>query len=249
MGIFSRIFGKKEEVLEPADLSVLGVDVHSHFIPGIDDGAKTMEDSLELLELMQQFGYRKVITTPHIMSDYYRNTPDIILSGLDKVREAAAKKGLTIQIDAAAEYYLDIELEEKIKNKELLTFGDNHVLFEMSFVSEPPNLNRVVFEMQMAGYRPVLAHVERYNCWHQQPEKIQSMFDKGVVLQMNLNSLSGHYSPQTKKVAEKLIDQDMIGLLGTDCHNTNHLQLLRQTQTLPYLHKILKKSDLLNKRL
>ena len=113
MSVFGRIFGKKERLLPAADLSVLGTDVHSHFIPGIDDGAKTLEESLSLLEAMQEFGYKKVITTPHVMSDYYRNTPEIILRGLDTVREAAMKKGLSIEIDAAAEYYLDFDLEEK----------------------------------------------------------------------------------------------------------------------------------------
>lgn len=246
MGLLNRLFRKKEVLLEAADLSVLKTDVHSHFIPGIDDGAKTIEDTLEMLNTMQELGYKKVITTPHIMSDYYRNTPEIILSGLYKVREAAVKHGLNIQIEAAAEYYLDFDLEDKIKKKELLTFGNNYVLFEMPFVGEPQNLSRVVFEMQMAGYRPVLAHVERYTFWHNSPEKAESMFDKGVVLQLNMNSLSGHYSPQTKKVAEKLIDQNLIGLLGTDCHNVNHLHLLKQSSKLPYFHKILKKNDLLN---
>jgi protein-tyrosine phosphatase len=200
MGLLSGLFGRKKEVmLEPADLTILGTDVHSHFIPGIDDGAKTMEDSMNMLRTMQEYGYKKVITTPHIMSDFYRNTPEIILRGLSQVREAAVKEGITLQIEAAAEYYLDIELEEKIKNRTLLTFGDNYVLFEMPFVGEPRNLSRAVFEMQMAGYKPVLAHVERYLFWHREPEKIQTMYDKGVILQLNLNSLSGHYSPQVKK--------------------------------------------------
>ncbi|MBX7095598.1 MAG: histidinol phosphatase [Flavobacteriales bacterium] len=249
MSFLSRLFGGKEEKLEAADLSVLGTDVHSHFIPGIDDGAKTMEDSLALLQEMQLLGYKKVITTPHIMSDFYRNTPEIILSGLDAVRKAAQQAGLHIQIEAAAEYYLDFDLEDKIKNKELLTFGNSYVLFEMPFIGEPQNLSRVVFEMQMAGYKPVLAHVERYTFWHNQWEKIEMMHDKGVILQLNLNSLSGHYSPATKKIAEKLIDQNMISLLGTDCHNLNHIALLKESAKLPYLHKALKINNLLNQKL
>ena len=249
MGFLNKIFGKKESRLPPADLSVLETDVHSHFIPGIDDGAKTMEDTLELLRSMQDLGYKKVITTPHVMSDYYRNTPEIILGGLDKVREAAQSEGLYIQIEAAAEYYLDYDLEEKIKKKSLLTFGDNYVLFEMPFVGEPQNLSRCVFEMQMAGYKPVMAHIERYTFWHREYDKIEALKDKGVILQLNINSLSGHYSLPTKKIAEKLIDNDMIELVGTDCHNVNHIQLLQHTLTVPYLHKILGKKDLLNRSL
>lgn len=246
MSFFKKIFSKKEQLLDPADLSVLKTDVHSHFIPGIDDGAKTIDDSLELLEAMQNFGFQKVITTPHVMSDYYKNTPEIILSGLDQVRNAAQKKGLTIKIEAAAEYYLDFDLEEKIKSKNLLTFGDQYVLFELPFVGEPQNLNRAVFEMQMAGYKPVLAHVERYAFWHQDFDKIQSLFDKGVILQLNMNSLSGHYSIPTKKMAEKLVQLNMIGLLGSDCHNMNHIALMNQSSRSPFLHTLLKKQNLLN---
>lgn len=249
MSLFSSLFGKKEKFLPPADLSVLGTDVHSHFIPGIDDGSKSIEESLELLQAMQNFGYKKVITTPHIMSDYYRNTPEIILAGLEKLREAAQKNNLSIQVDAAAEYYLDFDFEEKIKNKTLLTFGKNYVLFELPFVSEPQNMSRAVFEMQMAGYKPVLAHVERYGFWHNSYDKITALKDKGVLLQLNLNSITGHYSLPTKKIAERLIDENMIDLAGTDCHNMGHIQLLENCRTFPYLHKIIAKPELINKSL
>ena len=249
MGIFNKIFGKKDKVLPPADLSFLKTDVHSHFIPGIDDGAKTIEDSLELIGAMEKMGYTKVITTPHIMSDYYRNTPEIILGGLDLVRNALAKSGSKMQIEAAAEYYIDFDFQEKIKEKKLLTFGDNYVLFEMPFIGEPQILNTVIFDMQMAGYKPVLAHVERYQFWHQDYEKIQSMKDKGVLLQLNINSLSGYYSPQVRKLAEKMIDENMFDVLGSDCHHSGHIELMQKAITMPYFHKIMNYPGLINQSL
>src|SRR5579863_4816723 len=105
---FFGLFNRRPS-LPPADFSVLKTDVHSHFIPGIDDGAKSMGDSLALIRAMEEFGYQKVITTPHIMSDSYKNTPEIILSGLKKVREAVNKAGMKIKVDAAAEYYIDYD--------------------------------------------------------------------------------------------------------------------------------------------
>lgn len=231
------------------DMSVLKTDVHSHFIPGIDDGSKSIEESVELITEMEKMGYSKVITTPHIMSDYYRNTPEIILSGLDKVREALVKAGSKMQIEAAAEYYIDFDFQDKIKEKKLLTFGNNYVLFEMPFIGEPQTLNTVIFDMQMAGYKPVLAHVERYTFWHNEYEKIQSMKDKGVLLQLNINSLSGHYSPQVRKIAEKMVNENMFDLLGSDCHNLNHIDLLNQTRTMEYLHKIAGFQGLINSKL
>ena len=113
MGIFNRLF-KRTAPGEPIDLSLIGVDMHSHFIPGIDDGAKTMKDSVEMITTMAELGYRKVITTPHIMGDFYRNTPEIINTGLEQVRRAVADAGIEIEIEAAAEYYFDFDLEKKI---------------------------------------------------------------------------------------------------------------------------------------
>ena len=154
MGIFGRIFGGKKELnLEQADLSILGVDVHSHLIPGIDDGAKTIEESIQLLTEFQELGFKKVVTTPHVMSDFYKNTPEIILGGLEKVREAIKEKGLTIEIDAAAEYNLDADFEPLIDAGNVLTFGENYVLFELPFISEPPMLNSIIWKLQTKGYK------------------------------------------------------------------------------------------------
>ncbi len=233
----------------PADLSVLKCDIHSHLIPGIDDGAQVMEESLEIIEYFKSQGYQKLITTPHVMSDYYKNTPEIILSGLEKLKEAVKNAGIEIELQAAAEYYLDFEFEKKIEQKQLLSFGDNYILFELGFLSPPDSMNNSIFLMQTNGYRPVLAHPERYTYWYRDFEKYYELKEKGVLFQMNLNSLTGHYSIDTKKIAERMIDEDMIELIGSDCHNMNHVHLLNRCKNEPYLHKILKKENLLNKHL
>jgi len=249
MGIFSNFFKKEKTNLHAANLSVLEVDIHSHFIPGIDDGAQTMDDSLKLLKEFQNLGYKKVITTPHIMSDFYKNTPEIILDGLEKVRKAMADEGLSIKLEAAAEYYLDLEFEKLIDEQNLLSFGDNHVLFELPFVAPSPNMNSAIFKMQTSGYKPVLAHVERYSYWHFKFDKFYELKEKGLLFQMNINSLSGHYSLETKKTAERLIDENLIDFIGSDCHNLNHVGLTKRCLHEKYLHKILESDKLLNKSL
>jgi protein-tyrosine phosphatase len=251
MGLFSRIFGKKEklQLLEPVDLSVLGVDVHSHLIPGIDDGAQTMEESLILLREFQEMGFKKVITTPHVMSDYYKNTPEIILSGLEKVRTAMQQEGLTIGLDAAAEYNLDADFEHLIDEKKLLTFGDNYVLFELPFFQEPAMLNSIIWKMKSAGYQPILAHVERYSFWHNNVEKIEELHDRGVLIQLNINSLTGHYGPEVKKTGEWMVDQNRVDLVGSDCHNINHINLLKHARQFPSVHKVVEFPQLINKKL
>ena len=245
-GKIKDIFSAKERVMGPIDFKRIKTDVHSHFIPGIDDGAPDMDHSMELISAMSEMGYSKVITTPHVMSDFYRNTPDMIRSGLDAVREELVKRQGNIEIDCAAENYLDAELMDKVKKKELLTFGDNYVLFELPFISEPPNTTDIIFEMQLAGYKPVLAHPERYAFYHRQFEKYTEYADKGVLLQLNMNSLTGHYSPEVKKIAERMVDENLISLIGSDCHHYGHIQLLEQASKGEAMHKLLDSGKLIN---
>lgn len=248
MGLFSAIFGKKEKLLEPADLSVLHTDVHSHLIPAIDDGSNSLEESIEMLQKFSELGYKKVITTPHIMSDFYKNSAETILPGLELLRHEIARQGLKIEIEAAAEYQLEPEFETKLEKETLLTFGDNYLLFELPFFSEPPSLSRAVFQMQAKGYKPVLAHVERYSFWHNDPGKVEELIERGVIMQININSLSGHYGPEVKKFSEDCIDRGWVGFLGSDCHRIEHLVLLDETRKRPYFHKALQ-LPLLNKTL
>lgn len=236
MGFFDRF---KKKVLPPFDLALIGVDMHSHLIPAIDDGSKSMEQTLVMLAKFESMGFRKVITTPHIISDTYKNTPEIILSGLNAVREAATNLGLTIEIEAAAEYYYDETLLQKLKNgEELLTFGDKMLLFEFSFHSEPVRTEELFFELKTRGYKPVLAHFERYLYYLGKPEIANSLRENGVLIQLNLNSLSGHYGPEIKKQAEALIDNGWIDFVGTDCHRIEHLMLLESNLSNAYMHKL-----------
>lgn len=249
MGIFN-IFRKGAKKLDtPVDLSILGCDVHSHLVPEIDDGSKSIEDSLQMISALKELGYSKIITTPHIMGDFYKNTPQTILGGLDKVKEALKTENIQVEIGAAAEYYLDFDLERKLDTEKLLTFGNNYLLFEISYMNPPDSLFHVIFKMQTLGYKPVLAHPERYNFWHSDFGKYEAFIDKGVLLQLNINSLTGYYSLSTKKIAEKMIDNNMISLLGSDCHHIGHTNLMKQVIYEPYLEKLVGSGCLLNKTL
>lgn len=248
MGLFN-IFKKNTRLKIPADLSVLGCDIHSHLIPNIDDGSKGIDDSVNMITRLHELGYSKIITTPHIMGDAYRNTPEIILAGLSNVRHALKENNIPVDISAAAEYYLDYDFERKLDNEKLLTFGNNYLLFEVSYMNPPDNLYHVIFKMQTLGYKPVLAHPERYNFWHSDFEKYESFIDKGVLLQLNLNSLTGYYSLGTKKIAEMMIEKNMISFLGTDCHHTGHIELIKNVIYEKHLKTLLDSGTLLNKTL
>lgn len=235
MGLFERLFKKK---LDPFELSDLKVDIHSHLIPGIDDGSRTMDESIAMLVKFESLGYQKVITTPHIMSEVYPNNSERILEGLEDVRENAQKLGLKISIEAAAEYYFDETLEFRVKEKNFMTFGENYVLVEFAFHNAPMFEERLFFEMQMAGYKPVLAHFERYMYYLGSVDKAADYKYKGVCIQMNLNSLTGHYGLEVKKQAERLIDSGLIDFVGTDCHRMDHLMLLENNLSNSYMHKL-----------
>ena len=199
-------------------------DLHSHLLPGIDDGVQSIEESLEVIKGFVNLGFKKLVTTPHVMHDFYRNDATIILSKLEEVRTAVSKESLVIEIEAAAEYYLDEYFLSQINSKSnLLTFGDNYVLFELSFMTKPLTIKEAVFSMQTNGYKPVLAHAERYLYYHDSIKDLQELANNGVLLQLNLLSLSGYYSKAVKKMANKLIDLGIISFIGSDCHNPKQL--------------------------
>jgi len=250
MGFFNRIFSKKEEIIDPIDISFLKNDIHSHLIPGIDDGSPDMETTIILLKKFIDLGYKKVITTPHVMSDYYKNNPEIILSGLNNVRKEIKKQNLNIEIEAAAEYNLEPEFEKLLDDGKLLSFGaEKFLLFELSFFDEPLRLNETIWKMIEKGFRPVLAHVERYGYWHNNYDKIEEMINRGVKLQLNIGSVTGAYGPEVKKFAERLIKNEIIDFVGSDCHHLHHLEMINHAIRLPIFHFLVKQSQILNKSL
>jgi len=248
MSLFKKIFQSTPN-LPLVDLSIIGTDFHSHLIPGIDDGSPDMESSIEMIRKFKDLGYKKLITTPHIMCDYYKNTPEIILSGLEKVRNELFKLNINIEIEAASEYNLDDGLNELIGNKNILTFGDNYVLFELPFMNEPRNLQEIIFNFQTAGYKPILAHPERYGFWNNNLDKFEELKAKGVMLQLNLLSLTGHYSPEVKKMAEKLVIANLIDAIGSDCHRIEHLFTIEENLNNKFIHQLVNQENLLNKKL
>ncbi|GAA0876532.1 capsular polysaccharide biosynthesis protein [Wandonia haliotis] len=241
MALFDWLKGKSRRV---ADLGKLGVDVHSHLIPGIDDGSRTMDESLGMIQKFHSLGYRKLITTPHVMTDFYKNTPEIITSGMEKVKSEIMKYEIPIELEAAAEYYFDEQLIPKIEKGEILVFGDKYVLFEFSFNQEPQNIEALLFTFQKHGYHPVLAHYERYG-YYDTVRKAEELRERGVKIQMNLNSLTGHYGPKVRKQAEHLVNQKLIDFVGSDCHRIEHLNLLENNLEKSYFHKVLD-LDLIN---
>ena len=248
--LWQRLFGSSAATVAgnpklAQPLAQLGADMHSHLLPGLDDGAATIEHSLELLRELRELGFRKLIMTPHIMGDFYKNTPATIRAALAELQEAAALAGLDdVALECAAEYYLDEWLGQKLADgTELLSFGgeQRYLLFETSYMNEPFNLQHTIFELKAAGYQPVLAHPERYTYLYGRFSEIQKLKQEyGVLLQLNLNSLAGYYSPGARHVAEQMIDNGLVDFVGTDTHHLRHTAALAtKTVVSPYFRKLL----------
>lgn len=224
------------------DLLPIHTDIHSHVLPGIDDGSPDIETSLELLRGIYELGIRKTVATPHVISDMYRNTPETINAALEKLRSAAAASDIDIEINAAAEYMLDDYFMKLLQDDApLLCIHKNIVLTEQSYASSSGKLNELAFSIMTKGYRPIMAHPERYHYYHDNYDQYTHLKDIGFYLQVNLLSLTGYYGKAVTKAAKYLLDNDMADFVGTDMHHVRHLEALRNRKHLDlfarYLHK------------
>ncbi|MCW5906977.1 MAG: histidinol phosphatase [Chitinophagales bacterium] len=250
-GSLKSLFGeKKETVAALKDLSALGVDMHSHLIPGIDDGSKSMDDTLYMLRVLEELGYRKVITSPHVVSDGYNNSTVTILSGRDKIRQAIKENNIALEFDAVAEYYVDETLLPKIEQKDILTFGKGYVLVELSYLNKPNNAGEIFYKLQVAGYKIVLAHPERYPYYHESSfAQYESLKDRNLLFQINIMSLIGKYGKDAQYTAERMIDKGMVDMIGLDLHTVKQLESIKECLKTKYLSRALASSKLLNNTL
>jgi protein-tyrosine phosphatase len=229
-------FKKKEE---PVWMPAFTADVHSHLLPGIDDGVKTLEEAEQVILKLKSLGFTRLITSPHV-HELYRNSTETIQQKLSLLQDHLQQKNIDITISAIAEYNLDEWLMQQVENKtKLLTFSQNHLLFETNFFSEPLTLNDFIFKITTLGYKPVMAHPERYMYLLSNKERIEDLLSRGVLLQVNTMSLAGLYGPEVEKLARFLIDQKFVHMLGSDCHNLQHAEVLKRAQKTKYYTKAL----------
>ena len=197
------------------------VDIHSHILPGIDDGAKDVDESLILISKMKKLGFSKIIGTPHSYPALYDNDSDSIKNAYKKIKNDNIKD---IELEYASEYMLEKSLIKKAKEKKLLCLKDSHVLVEMSYISEPTGLHEIIFELIINNYKPVIAHPERYPFYFNNFEKYYKLKKIGCLFQLNLLSSVGYYGKQVMKVADKMLKRDLIDYVGSDIHNHRHVK-------------------------
>ena len=236
MGFFS----SKKKAAAYTGFTWLSRDIHSHLLPGIDDGSPDVETSLQLLRSLQDAGIREFICTPHVIGDMFRNTPETINNALGKLQKAVKENGLEVQLSAAAEYMLDDHFMGLLRSKEpLMTLTNNYILTELSYSTAPSKLEEISFEISVNNYQALMAHPERYPYYHKNYEAYSRLKELGFLLQVNLLSVTGYYGKSVAKAAKYILDNGLADFVGTDLHHFKHLNVLTDTKSIGLFEKYL----------
>lgn len=216
------------------------VDIHSHLLPGIDDGCKSFEETQNLILQLKNIGFSQFITTPHVMDYIWKNSSEKIENVLSNTKISLIENNIENPLNAAAEYMMDSGFINLFETQKLRTLKDNFVLVEMSYVNAPLNLYDILFQLQVAGYVPVLAHPERYSFYESNSNEFTKLKNAGCLFQMNLLSTVGYYGKNVSKTADYLLENNFYDFVGSDVHHQKHVA--------SFTNKIiLKNSELLEK--
>lgn len=230
------IFFKRSNKSKYKDFSNVQVDMHSHLIPGVDDGAKDVADSVQIIQGLKELGFTKLYTTPHTLQDIHPNTHETLKKGYSMLN-GQLPDGITL--DLSSEYYMDEQFAGQVSDGTVMPLPGNRLLIEFSQISKPHDLEEVIFSLGIKGYQLILAHPERYLFFHKNFNYYTRLKEMGVELQVNALSLTDHYGKHIRSIAEKLIEKDMIDFIGTDIHHVRHLEgLKRVPETKPFARLI-----------
>ena len=242
--MFSFFKTKKKEVSIPA---YLRNDLHAHLLPNIDDGPKTMQEAIDLVQMFAALGYQQITATPHVFNAYYPNTRQEILDSFNQLQVAVEKQKIDIQLHCAAEYYLDNHFSELVEKNCLLPVANKHLLVETSTMDEEPNIYEHIFQLQAKGWIPILAHPERYT--YMKEKDYIRLKERGCLFQVNFLSLTGHYGRNVLKNARLLKSKGFIDFIATDAHHINHLKAIQEALQSKKTQRFLQSLSLKNERL
>jgi protein-tyrosine phosphatase len=210
--------------------------MHSHLLPDVDDGIRTTDDALTCLRQFAEWGIQHVVTTPHISQDMYPNTSDLLRNVAAELRTQLETEQIPLTFDVAAEYMVDELFVKRLQENDLLSFGaERYVLIETGWASLPRQLNTWTFQMQVQGYKPILAHPERYPYFRGKTESLVELRQQGCLLQLNLMSLAGRYGAEARRMAQALIQNGLVDFVSSDLHHPRDLPILEKAmQTADY---------------
>ncbi len=219
------IFKRSKSATEPQPF-FFNTDIHCHILPGIDDGSPDTVTSLTLVKRMQSWGLKRIIASPHVTNLTFPNTPETVGAAREDLKKVLADAGSEVVIENSAEYRIDDLFARELEAERLMTLPNNYILIENPFVREPGNLDSIIFDLQVRGLRPILAHPERYSYYYNNPGRYEALHNAGAMFQINILSLAGGYGKIERKIAEMLIDKGLVDFVGTDLHNAAHADII-----------------------
>ena len=220
-------FFKRKKKAEPQKL-FYSTDIHSHVLPGIDDGAPNTNVSIALLEAMKSWGISSIVATPHIAEENFENTPQSIKNAYDKLNTRMLDLGVEMDVKFSAEYRIDNRFRKMVEEDNLIIMPNNYLLIENSFVQPPIDLKNIIYELQLKDIKPIIAHPERYGYYQRNKESYESLYNSGCEFQINLLSLAGYYGDREKETALWLANKGYVSFVGTDLHHFGHVEVINR---------------------
>nr|AIF26618.1 hypothetical protein [uncultured bacterium fosmid pJB71G8] len=203
-------------------------DVHCHILPGVDHGAQTVEQSLEMLEAQMGMGINRVICTSHVTSETFENTPESLTQAYNILCDAVKQAGMDIELHCSAEYRIDEYWDKQYEAGNIIPMPGKFILMENSFQQELLLLDDLMFDLMVKGYKPILAHPERYFYYAKRHDRLMKLHGSGVKFQVNILSLAGFFGHGARETALWLIKNGLVDMLGTDMHNMNHAEVIKE---------------------
>lgn len=218
-------------------------DVHSHMLPGVDHGAKDIDNALELIQAQIEMGVNKFVLTPHITKSTFENTPNTINNAYETFKKALDGTDFDIQLAVSAEYRLDEFSLDQFDKDMYLPMPKNHLLLENAYQQERIDLDDIIFNVQLKNFTPILAHPERFHYYAHKKQRFQQLHDAGTLFQVNIMSFAGYFGNTARNNAEWLLQNDLIDFLGSDIHNMEHVQVINDYIKTKDYRKIASKLD------
>lgn len=237
------IFKKRTEISQ----LFYSTDLHSHLIPGVDDGSRNIETSLHLIRSLNELGIKTLLITPHVTDETFMNTRETLNGPYNALKSSLSNEDIDIEIMHSAEYRLDdFFLHEVLKKKDFMLLPNNYILIENSFIQQALNFEQIVFDLKSLGFKPILAHPERYIYYINRKEQYRKLKDFEILFQVNLLSFSGYYGKEIKETAWWLLNSDMVDFIGTDMHHLKHLEQIKKFMETKEYRKLADKANILN---
>ena len=222
-------------------------DIHSHIVPGVDDGSPDLNTSVSLAKELNALGIEHIIATPHVTEVTFENTAETLSAPFESLKAALKAENVNVAIEHAAEYRLDGFFERSaLAPRQFMLYPNNYILIENSFIQQALNFEQIVFDLKTLGLTPVLAHPERYAYYSTRKKVYQSMHDFEIQFQVNILSFSGYYGHEVKETAFWLLKNGLVDFIGTDLHRATHIELIKKFIGSSDYKKLVKNADVKN---